>query len=229
MDGNNQIFFYLLFIPHMLFALSVHEALHAYSAFLLGDDTAALQGRATLNPIRHIDPMGLIAFFIIHFGWARPVPVNPLRLRHPRRDEMLVSLAGPGSNLMVGLVLLLIIRGMFELELTGSETTRTALAFLFVGAQLNVGLCVFNLIPIPPLDGSHILLGILPIRLSHRIEPYFNYGWLVLLGLILLGRLGGIPFFGIIIGIPMQLFMWGVLGTECFVTIGKVMASFSFF
>ena len=166
MFSQSDILFYLLFIPHMLFALSIHEASHAGSAYLLGDDTAALQGRVTLNPIRHLDPFGLIAFFIIHFGWARPVPVNPLRLKNPRRDNVLVSFAGPGSNLVMGMLLLVVIRVMWMVAGTGSESVRTALAFMFVGAQLNVGLCFFNLIPVPPLDGSHILLGILPRSLA---------------------------------------------------------------
>jgi len=226
MFDQSDILFYLLFIPHMLFALSIHEASHAGSAFMLGDDTAALQGRVTLNPLRHIDPMGLIAFFIIHFGWAKPVPVNPLRLKNPRRDEVLVSFAGPGSNLVMGVLLLVTIRLIWEGMGTGSETARTALAFMFVGAQLNVGLCFFNLIPIPPLDGSHILLGLLPRSWAIKLEPLMGRGFIILIVLVIVASFLRIPIFSYLIGVPMSLVMWGILGGEVYGDTYRILQGF---
>ncbi len=224
-----QILFYLVFIPHMLFALSIHEASHAGSAYLLGDDTAALEGRVTLNPIRHIDPVGLIAFFIIHFGWARPTPVNPARFSKPGRDDILVSFAGPGSNLLAGVILLVALRAAWVMTSGQGEAAHTALAFLFVGAQLNVGLCFFNLIPVPPLDGSHILLHLLPRGLSQRLEPLMNYGWIILLMLIFGGSFFGIPLFFYLIGLPMVLVMRGLLGGEAMAGLFAQLSDFRFF
>lgn len=217
MEGNPQLLFYLLFIPNMLLALSIHEASHAGSAYLLGDDTAARAGRVTLNPIPHIDPFGLLAFFIVHFGWAKPVPVNPLNFKEPRRDNMLVSLAGPASNLILALVLLLAIRViLWQSGPTASEGVKTALAILFIGAQLNVVLCIFNLLPIPPLDGSHILLGLLPESVSRKLEPYMAYGPTIFIILIVAVIFLGLPIFRILIFTPMQYFLALVLGLDNF-------------
>jgi len=214
MGGENEILFYLIFIPHVLLALSLHEASHAGAAFQLGDDTAALMGRLSLNPLRHLDPMGALAFLIIHFGWAKPVPVNLLRFKNPRRDNMLVSLAGPLSNLALGLILLIALRLLYLAAPLESEARNTAVSFLFVGAQLNVGLSFFNLIPIPPLDGSHILLGILPESLARRLEPLFRQGWMLLLLLILGSRFLNFSLLGIIIGKPMFAIINAVLSPE---------------
>lgn len=215
MELQSEILYFALFIPHMLFALSVHEASHAYSAYLLGDDTAALLGRVTLNPLKHLDPIGVAAFIIIKLGWAKPVPVNPLRFKNPRRDNLLVSAAGPGSNLAMGAVLMSLIFFIHYTFKTGpSELRDGVLAFLFVGAQLNVALCFFNLIPVPPLDGSHVLLGILPEKMADAIEPFFNQGFLLLLGLIIVSRFLHIPVFDYLIWKPMAFIMHGFLGEE---------------
>jgi Zn-dependent protease len=203
MGGENEILFYLIFIPHVLLALSLHEASHAGAAFQLGDDTAALMGRLSLNPLRHLDPMGALAFLIIHFGWAKPVPVNLLRFKNPRRDHMLVSLAGPLSNLALGVVLLAAIRTLYLFGPVDDEVMTTAVAFLFVGAQLNVGLCFFNLIPIPPLDGSHVLLGLVPERVAVAIEPMFRYGGIALLVLVFGSSYLKFSLLGALIGRPM--------------------------
>jgi len=219
MEGDPQILFWLMFIPHILLALSIHEASHAGSAYLLGDDTAALLGRVTLNPLRHIDPMGALAFILIHFGWAKPVPVNPTRFKNPRRDDLIVSLCGPASNLVLGLLFLVALRIIWEFN-GGSasqvaalpEWVKTGAVLLFVGAQLNVGLCFFNLIPVPPLDGSHIITAVLPDSMADTVEPFLRHGWLILLALILLSSVAGIHLFGIIIGVPMRTVVGGVLG-----------------
>ncbi len=194
-----------------LFAISVHEAAHAWSADRLGDPTARLLGRVTLNPWPHIDFVGTILMplfgILSHLpilGWAKPTPVNVSRLRHPRRDDLLVSAAGPLSNLLVAILAvaaLFLIRA-FSAEgarvvghladyrhlgdLHGSLITPLALLlyrFLFI----NVLLGVFNLIPIPPLDGSHILGNALPLRLQRVYAEVGRFGFLILLGLLWLG------------------------------------------
>lgn len=210
MLSQPEMMFYLLFIPHMLFALSIHEASHAGSAYLLGDDTAALMGRLTLNPLKHIDPMGLIAFFILRFGWAKPVPVNPLNFKKPRRDDILVSLAGPGSNVALGIVLLVMIRLILLFD--GNEATNTIVQFLFVGARLNLALCFFNLIPIPPLDGSHVLMGVLPESMSDQIRPIMDKGPVLLIGLMMASYFLNIPIFRYLIWMPAELVMGLFLG-----------------
>jgi Zn-dependent protease len=206
----------VLFVPHMLLALSAHEASHAYAAYLRGDDTAAMMGRVTLNPLKHLELFGLIAFAVIGLGWAKPVPVNPLRLRHPRRDNLLISFAGPGSNLVIGLVCLSLILFIYNVLGQRSGAGLDLIAFLLVGAQLNLALALFNLIPAPPLDGSHILLGLLPEGLAGRLEEVFAHGTLVLLGLILLasvvGRVGNFDVFYYIIGAPREAMIHAVLG-----------------
>ncbi len=212
MLDNAEILFYLLFIPNMLLALSIHEFSHAGTAYLLGDDTAALEGRVSLNPLVHIDAMGLIAFFIIHFGWAKPVPVNPTRFRNPRRDNLLVSGAGPGSNLVLGILLLLVFRILAGSADPSGKTTQTMLQLVLIGAQLNVGLCFFNLIPIPPLDGGHILEALLPPDLSRQLEPYLQYGPYIFIGLIVMSFVLHIPVFYYIIGVPIELVTSLVLG-----------------
>jgi Zn-dependent protease len=211
-----QILFYLLFIPHVLFAISIHEGAHAYTAYYFGDDTAALMGRVSLNPLRHLDLWGAIAFLIIHFGWAKPVPVNPARLRNPRRDEMLVSLAGPASNFALALLLCLVLRFFGNLMISvGPGIGHTLFKFILIGAQLNAVLGVFNLLPIPPLDGSHILGWFLPYRLAAKYDQAMKYGMFILLGLIALTFMG-IPIFSIILGKPMQGFMWLAMGPELY-------------
>ncbi|MFO8058286.1 MAG: site-2 protease family protein [bacterium] len=214
MLDNLDILFYLLFIPNMLFALSIHEFSHAGSAYVLGDDTAALEGRVSLNPLVHIDPLGLIAFFIIHFGWAKPVPVNPSRMGNPRRDNLLVSLAGPGSNLVLGVLLLLVARMLLGGADPTGKTMKMVLGLVFIGAQLNIGLCFFNLIPIPPLDGGHILEALLPPELGRKLEPYLQYGPYIFIGLIFASVFLGWRIFAYIIILPMYLVMEAVLGNQ---------------
>lgn len=223
---NEQlILFYLLFIPHVLFAISIHEGSHAYAAYYFGDDTAALMGRVTLNPLKHLDPWGVVAFIIMHFGWAKPVPVNPGRLRNPRRDEMLVSLAGPASNFALALVFVLILRLFWRQMLAGPGILNTLFLFLALGTQLNAVLGFFNLIPVPPLDGSHILAWFLPRDLARRFEQSAQYGMFILLGLIMLSFIG-INVFGYLIGLPMAAFLRITLGGELFNAVLAKMALF---
>jgi len=226
MGGENQVLFYLIFIPHVLLALSLHEASHAGAALLKGDDTAMRMGRLTLNPLKHLDPLGALAFLIIHFGWAKPVIINPLRLKNPRQDNMLIGLAGPASNLSLGVVLLAAIRTIYLLGPVEGELMTTVVAFLFVGAQLNIGLCFFNLIPVPPLDGSHIILGLVPGRVADAIEPYFRYGGIALLVLIFGSRYLGFNALGTLIWSPMAWVMKIILTTDVLTDVVRCLMEF---
>ena len=189
----------LIALP-LLFAITVHEAAHGWAALKLGDDTAYLLGRLTLNPIKHIDPIGtillpLFMFFVagFAFGWAKPVPVNFLRLRRPRRDMALVALAGPMANLLMAIFWGIIAKiGIMTVEVY------PATIFLFYtgiyGILINVALMILNLLPILPLDGGRIVHGLLPPRLGDsygELEPYGLIILVVLLGTGILGKIIG--------------------------------------
>lgn len=147
-------------IPAILIGLTVHEFSHAYSAFKLGDTTARDQGRITLNPLKHIDILGFIFIIIAGFGWAKPVQFSPAHLKNPKRDRGIIALAGPLSNLLLGLVCALICKLMYTFKPAdfGIYYTRLYLVFLYA-VYINFGLAVFNILPIPPLDGSHIFFS----------------------------------------------------------------------
>ena len=200
---------YLIFdIVALLFAISIHESAHAWSANRLGDPTARLLGRISLNPLRHIDPIGTVLFPVILafaglpiFGWAKPTPVDLRRLRQPRRDDILVSAAGPASNFLVAVVALVLLLGVRVASPQGAavvsgltagvvrgDSLLTPVALLFYHFLLiNLLLGVFNLIPIPPLDGSHILSGLLPDRLRSLYSEVGRFGFLLLLLLLYTG------------------------------------------
>lgn len=181
----------LMFLVPLVLSLTVHEWAHAASAYLLGDDTAARQGRLTLNPIVHIDPIGtfLAPLMGIPFGWAKPVPVNPLRFRRDvpmRFGNVLVSAAGPISNLILAVICSL----AFGLLLRSgkAEVGGGALSFfLEQGLHLNVALFVFNLLPVPPLDGSRVVDSFVPYRLRPYWDQYAQYGGIALLAIVLFG------------------------------------------
>lgn len=183
----NQINQYLsqiaLLIVPVLFSITVHEVCHGYAAYLFGDPTAKMAGRLTFNPVRHIDPIGLLVLFVTRMiGWAKPVPVDPRYFKRPRQDMVWVSLAGPASNLVLAAATALV------LKLIGPVLASTALYPLVIMLQMmvmiNVGLAVFNLIPIHPLDGSHIMEGLLPARLAYSYSKLQPYGFIILLLLI---------------------------------------------
>ena len=195
MDFANIIQTIAIYALPVLFAITVHEAAHGYVARHFGDGTAAFMGRVTLNPLKHIDPIGTIAmplFLYIAtggaflFGYAKPVPVNFGALRNPRRDSIWVALAGPGSNLVQALgwgALLYVLRG------AGVEE-RFFLEMCRAGVLVNVIMFVFNLFPLPPLDGGRILTSLLPPRLAipfSRIEPW---GFFIVMGLVIAGVVG---------------------------------------
>ena len=188
--GNFDIVLWLLRAVAVLLALTIHEVSHGYMAYLCGDKTAKAMGRLSFNPLRHIDPVGAICLLLFRFGWAKPVMVNPMYFRKPKRDMILVSLAGPLSNFIMAFVSLLVfkillITGLIPPGFLGGYL----LTFLYLFLDMNIGLCVFNLLPIPPLDGSKIFLPLLPSRLYYDIMRYEHLGWLILVAALALGVL----------------------------------------
>ncbi len=181
-------------IPVLLFALTLHEVAHGYVAFRLGDPTAKQLGRLSLNPLKHLDPIGTIAFILIKFGWAKPVPVNPNYFRNPRRDMLLVALAGPLTNLVLALVCAILIKAMIAaLPFLPQNAVLAAvltpmLLCLTYSVWINVILCIFNFIPIPPLDGSKILMGVLPYRLAVQYAKFEQYSFILVFILAYSGK-----------------------------------------
>ncbi len=180
----------LLFsLPGLLLAFSFHEFAHAYVAYKLGDPTAKNLGRLTLDPIAHIDPLGFIMLLIVHFGWAKPVPVNTRNFKNPRRDDMLVSLAGPGANFLLALILAGIIKIFYVLNVQNDYTIQIIATVIFLGVIYNIGLGVFNLLPIPPLDGSHVLLNLLPSKYAYSFIQHQGTIQIIMLVLLFTGMI----------------------------------------
>lgn len=192
-----------LYAVPLLLSVTLHELAHGFVAWKLGDPTARAAGRLTLNPIRHLDVTGTLVFIITSWiggfviGWAKPVPVDPRYFRDPRRDMMLVSVAGPATNFLLALVFGLII--VFGYPLVAemqqgvvAEGLFTVIRMCFAGVFLNVALGIFNLLPVPPLDGSKILAGLLPRSLAYEFMKIERYGMLFILLLVGSGVLGRI-------------------------------------
>jgi Zn-dependent protease len=189
----------LLMIPPLLFALTFHEYSHALVATKLGDPTARLLGRLTLNPIAHLDVMGTLVFVMTQrIGWAKPVPIDERYLKHPRRDIMWIALAGPVSNLTLALLFGTIVRFAAPMPVT-SVTQRVLLVMAEGSVIVNLGLMAFNLIPIFPLDGSRILTGLLSRQWAERYREMDRVGPFVLLGIIVLGMATGVNLFSYVI------------------------------
>jgi len=176
----------LRLLPGIIVGLTVHEFAHASVASRLGDDTAKLQGRASLNPLVHIDPLGFIFLLVAGFGWAKPVVIDQSKLKHPRRDDAIIAAAGPLSNLALSIVGAAVFTILIGLVPYGGEPTYAwILHSIMAGIYVNLGLFVFNAIPLPALDGSHILLSALNLRDSPTAHLVFRYGMIVLFGIIL--------------------------------------------
>lgn len=184
----------LLIIPGIIIGFSLHEYAHARVAVALGDDTPKYQGRVTLDPLAHMDVIGFILLLIAGFGWAKPVQINERNFKNPRRDDILVSLAGPLMNFIVAIIFLLIIKTiyMFQISFMNERILGILIQMLFYGVWINVVLMVFNLLPIPPLDGYHILGGILDLRSKGIYYQLYNKGMLILLILIITDIIGKI-------------------------------------
>ena len=189
----------VLRLAAVFLCLTVHETCHGLAALALGDPTAKRMHRLSLNPLRHIDWIGLLFMFVAGFGWAKPVPVDPRYFKNPKRGMALTALAGPVSNLMLAFSALLVVKGIY-LYIPYAPGWNRLFNFLLVTlAPLSVGLGVFNLIPIPPLDGSKVLGALLPDRLYAAQLRYERYGLALLLVLSFLGIGGGIISRGIFV------------------------------
>jgi len=185
----------IILAPPLLLALTVHEFAHGYVAYRLGDPTAKSLGRLTLNPLKHLDPIGTIAFFFIKFGWAKPVPVNPAYFKNPKKDMLWVALAGPATNLCLAIVSAIVTKFIWALASTIPYSS-LAEAFLvplngmlIASVWINLVLCIFNFLPIPPLDGSRILTGLLPDNLARSYLKVERYGFIIVLLLAFSGVL----------------------------------------
>jgi len=183
---------FVLIIPPILFALTIHEFAHAWLADRLGDPTPRAMGRVTLNPIPHIDPIGAIVFLIAHFGWGKPVMIDPRNFADPRRGELLVAAAGPASNFITAMIMGAAYRAVAPAAAAGgSSLLGIAAAMLYLGVWVNLALAAFNMIPIFPLDGSKVLRGLLPLKQAYSYSAFEKAGPMLLLGLILIGRMSG--------------------------------------
>jgi Zn-dependent protease len=203
--------FLVAFVPVLLFSLTFHEFAHAWSAYRLGDPTAAALGRLTLNPLRHLDIFGTLVLFMsgFRFGWAKPVPVNVFNFRDPKFGMFVTAAAGPASNILLALCCGVLLRltggGMFG----GSESLLGAVTqVLFWGLVMNLSLAFFNLIPIPPLDGSKIILGLAPDSWEGPLLRFQQIGPMFLFGLIAIGFIVHVSPLWMLIGPFVKLFAW---------------------
>ena len=187
-------------LPGLIIAMTVHEFSHAATAVALGDPTPKMQGRLTLNPAAHIDPVGLLMLFLVRFGWAKPVMINPYNFKHPRRDDILVSLAGPVSNLVTAFIALLVMVLLvkFGVQMTPGMSLVFSLILIY-----NINFAIFNMIPVPPLDGSKVLIQLLPYELARKLQELERYSFLMLIIFLMTPILGSIL-------VPMQRLILGM-------------------
>lgn len=199
-DMQSYLIGMLLSLPIIFLSLSLHETAHGYIAWRLGDPTAKNLGRLTLNPVKHLDPIGFFCMLLAGFGWANPVPVNSRYFKKPRRDIALVGLSGPLSNLLLSFVFLLLLRfvGFGWLATLPVKTELQfnlvyfAILFLYYGVYMNITLAIFNLLPVPPLDGSRIFYVFLPPRLYYKVMQHERTITFVVMILLLTGPLSSL-------------------------------------
>tara|TARA_B100001105_G_scaffold22049_1_gene15684 strand:+ start:980 stop:1612 length:633 start_codon:yes stop_codon:yes gene_type:complete len=191
---------FLLLAPPILLAITFHEYAHGWTAMKFGDPTAKMMGRLTLNPLVHLDPIGTLMLFLVHFGWAKPVPVDPRYFSDPKRQMLWVALAGPVANMILAFFSGILIIGFASSNFMFSSNTAIIGNMLVYSLQINLALAVFNMLPIPPLDGSKILRGLLPYEYEHIAVQMEQYGPWVLMSIILFGMMTGVSLFWIFIG-----------------------------
>ena len=187
-------------MPGIIIAMVVHEWAHARVAYALGDYTPKLDGRLTLNPAAHVDLFGLLMLFLVHFGWAKPVRINPSNFSNPRRDDILVSLAGPMSNLITAFLTLIVIIVLLKFDAPMTEGAATVLQMIMI---ININFAIFNMLPIPPLDGSQILRNLLPYELAYKFAQLERYSFLILIIFLMTPILS-------YVFVPLQRFILGI-------------------
>ena len=208
-DWNAMAFTASIWILPVLFAITLHEAAHGWVAWRLGDDTARVLGRVSFNPLRHIDPFGTVLMPAVllfasggrmMFGFAKPVPVNFSRLRKPRRDMVLVAAAGPGSNILLAVISALLIHGTVLFE---ADAQRWLQHNLVNSVWINLLLAVFNMLPVPPLDGGRVAVGLLPPELARLLARFERGGMIIILGALFI-----LPWIGGKMGLDLNVFWW---------------------
>lgn len=201
MDIENIVFYIVAGAIPVLFAITLHEVAHGWVANKLGDSTAKMLGRLTINPIKHIDPVGTIALPIgmviltlattgqpMAFGWAKPIPVNTRNLKQPRRDMAIVAIAGPLSNFLMAIFWTLVLMVTYSV-ISDENLARGFSTMAQIGIIFNLVLMVLNLLPLPPLDGGRVLAGLVPEPLAYQLDRIEPYGFMILIGLLFLGVL----------------------------------------
>ncbi|MBU0549826.1 MAG: site-2 protease family protein [Candidatus Omnitrophica bacterium] len=195
-----------ILIAVILYTITIHEYSHGWMAHKLGDNTAYLAGRLTLNPISHLDLVGTLMFIFLHFGYAKPVPVNAMNFKNPKKDMMLVGIAGPFSNLISALGFGFIFRILSGNEIILSNPNYFfVLQLLAAAIILNLAIAVFNILPIFPLDGSHILKGLLPAELAYKYNLYNRQFMFILIAIIAISIIAGIPILGFLVWPPVNI------------------------
>ena len=176
-------------IPGLIMALVVHEYAHARVAVAMGDFTPKATGRLTLNPVSHIDPIGLLMLLVAQFGWAKPVRINPMNFRNFKKGELFVALAGPAANLVLAFAAVLLMALWVKLGLAMTYGVKIVFSLIVL---YNINFAIFNMIPLPPLDGSKVLMSFLPPRLSYKLAGLERYSFFILIALMMTPVLGGI-------------------------------------
>lgn len=182
---NNYLIDFLIVLPAVLIAISFHEFAHAAAAYAMGDPTAKNEGRLSVNPAKHIDPIGLLMLMIARFGWAKPVPVNENNFKNRTFGSLLVSIAGIGMNILIAIVAFIILH--FTQNLFQNYAYFEVMSSII---RINIAFAAFNLLPVPPLDGSKILVTLLPSKYRYMVYKYENYGTVILILLLITGTLG---------------------------------------
>ena len=213
-----QFLIFIFQIPILLFTITIHELSHGLVAYMLGDDTAKRAGRLTLNPISHIDPIGLIMLFIARFGWAKPVPINPYNFKNYKRDTAISAAAGPVSNFIMAILLSIVFQIIthFNPQIMnyGSMFTQFVMYQLVYAIMINLALGLFNLIPIPPMDGSKILGGFLSDEAYYRYTARERQGAQILIIILLVSMVLRLNIIGSIIMPPLNFFLRLLIGFE---------------